>query len=55
MIVLVALTVALMLWVAAWSFGIHAFDGFMVVVAVVVAAFTVRMVAPFIRRQLGRE
>lgn len=55
MLVLVALTVALMLWVAAWAFGVHAFDGFMVVVAVLVAAFTVRTITPFVRRQLGRE
>ena len=55
MLVLVVLTVALMLWVVAWAFGVHAFDGFMVVIAVLVAAFAARMLTPFIRRQLGRE
>ncbi len=53
--ILVALTVALMLWVAAWAFGVHALDGFLVVIAILVAAFTARLLAPFVRRQLGRE
>ena len=55
MLVLVALTVALVFWIVAWAFGVHAFDAFLVVVAVLVTAFAVRMVTPFVRRQLGRE
>ena len=55
MLILVALAFALMLWVAAWSFGVHAVDGFMVVLAILLLAFTARLVTPFVRRQLGRE
>lgn len=53
--ILVALTVGLMLWVAAWAFGVHALDGIMVVIAILVVAFTAHLLAPFVRRQLGRE
>ncbi len=53
--ILVALTFGLMLWVAAWAFGVHALDGFLVVLAILLVAFTARLLAPFVRRQLGRE
>jgi hypothetical protein len=53
--ILVTLTVGLVLWVAAWSLGVHAFDGLMAVAALVIVAFTAHLLAPFVRRQLGRE
>jgi uncharacterized membrane protein len=53
--IIVALAIGLMIWVAAWSFGVHAFDGIMLVIAILVVAFTVHLLAPFVRRQLGRE
>ena len=56
MAVLVALTVGLIFWIVAWTLGLmKAFDAFMVVVVLVVMATTVRVAAPFVRRQLGRE
>ena len=51
--VLVALTVGLMFWITAWAFGIKSFDAFMVTIAIVLGAATVRIVAPFVRAQLG--
>jgi hypothetical protein len=52
--VIVTMTIALMLWVVAWALGINAFDGFMAVIAVLLVAFTARLLAPFVRQQLGR-
>jgi Mg/Co/Ni transporter MgtE len=53
--VFVALTVGLVWWIAAWSFGIKAFDAFLVTVALVLVAVTVRIVKPFLDQLLGRE
>ena len=53
--VLVALTAALALWIVAWTFGVKALDGFLVVVAILVIAFTARLIAPVLREQFGRE
>lgn len=53
--VLVALTVGLIIWIVAWAFGIKSFDAFMVVILLVVGAISVRIVSPFVRRQLGGE
>ena len=55
MSVLVTLTVFLVWWIAAWAFGIKAFDAFMLTVAAVVAAAAFRMVSPFVNQLLGRE
>jgi hypothetical protein len=55
MIVLVALTVGLVWWIAAWAFGIGAFDAFMVTVALVVGAAAIMLVRPFLDQLLGRE
>ena len=55
MSVLVALTVGLVIWIAAWSFGIKAFDAFLIPVALVVAAATARIVSPFVNQLMGRE
>ncbi|MBA2567215.1 MAG: hypothetical protein ACR2IN_00310 [Thermoleophilaceae bacterium] len=55
MALLVALTAGLAIWIVAWAFGIKALDGFLVVIALLLVAFTARLVAPFVREQLGRE
>ncbi len=55
MAILVSLTAALSFWIVAWSFGIKALDAFLVVVAVLLVAFTSRLVTPFVKQQLGRE
>ena len=52
---MVALTVGLVFWIAAWSFGMKAFDAFLVTVALVVVAATARIAAPFVNQLLGRE
>jgi hypothetical protein len=53
--VLVALTVGLVFWIVAWSFGIKAFDAFMVTALLVVSAAAVRALSPFVKQLLGRE
>jgi hypothetical protein len=53
--VLVALAVGLVWWIAAWSFGIKAFDAFMVTIALVIGTAAVRMVTPFLNQLLGRD
>jgi uncharacterized membrane protein len=55
LIVLVALIVGLVWWIAAWALGIKAFDAFLLTVALVVGAAAVRMVSPFLNQLLGRE
>lgn len=51
--IVVALAIGLMIWVAAWSFGVHPFDGIMIVIAILLVAFAARLIAPFVRRALG--
>jgi hypothetical protein len=53
--VLVALTVGLVIWIVAWSFGIKAFDAFMVTVLLVVTAAAGKALSPFVKQLLGRE
>jgi hypothetical protein len=55
MAVLVALTVGLVWWIAAWAFGIKAFDAFLLTAALVVGAAAFEMVKPFLNQMLGRE
>jgi hypothetical protein len=55
MAVLVTFTIGLIWWVTAWSFGIKAFDAFMLTVAMTVAAAAVVMVMPFVKQLLGRS
>jgi len=55
MIVLVTLTVGLVWWIAAWAFGIKAFDAFLLTVALVVAAAAYSMTKPYLDQLLGRE
>lgn len=52
---LVAFTVGLVFWVAAWAFGMKAFDAFLVTVALTIGAATVRLVMPFLNQLMGRE
>jgi membrane protein implicated in regulation of membrane protease activity len=54
-IVLVALTVGLVWWIAAWAFDIKAFDAFLVTVLLVVSAAAYMLVKPFLDQMLGRE
>jgi hypothetical protein len=54
-IVLVALTVGLVWWITAWSFGIKAFDAFMVTAFLVVVAAAYMLIRPFIDQLMGRE
>jgi len=54
-IVLVALTVGLVWWIAAWAFGIKAFDAFMLTAFLVVGAAAYVMIKPFLDQMLGRE
>lgn len=51
--ILVALTAGLSFWIAAWSLGVKSFDAFMVVIAIMVVAVAARLIAPFVREQLG--
>jgi hypothetical protein len=53
-IVYVTLLVGLVWWIAAWAFGIKAFDAFLLTAAMVVGAAAYVMVKPFLDRVLGR-
>jgi uncharacterized membrane protein len=55
MTVLVALAIGLVWWIAAWAFGIKAFDAFLLTVALVVGAVAYTMVKPFVDQLLGRD
>jgi hypothetical protein len=55
MSVLVALTVGLVWWIAAWAFGIKAFDAFLLTAALVVGAAAWQIMKPFVNQALGRE
>jgi hypothetical protein len=54
-IVLVALTVGLVFWIAGWAFGIKAFDAFLVTILLVVSAATIQIVSPFVKQLLRRD
>jgi hypothetical protein len=54
-IVLVALAVGLVWWIAAWAFGIKAFDAFLLTAFLVVSAAAYMLVKPFLDQMLGRE
>jgi hypothetical protein len=53
--VYVALLIGLVWWIAAWAFGIKAFDAFLLTAALVVGAAAYTMVKPFLDKLLGRE
>ena len=55
MAVLIALTVGLVWWIAAWAFGIKAFDAFLLTAALVVGTAAFGMVKPFLDQLMGRE
>ena len=55
MIVYVTLVIGLVWWIAAWAFGIKAFDAFLLTAALVVSAAAYVMVKPFLDRMLGRD
>jgi uncharacterized membrane protein len=55
LIVYVTLVIGLVWWIAAWAFGIKAFDAFLLTVALVVSAQAYVMLKPFLHRMLGRE
>jgi hypothetical protein len=55
MAVLVALTVGLVWWIAAWAFGIKAFDAFLLTAALVVGAAAFQIVKPYLDQMLGRQ
>lgn len=55
MIVLVTLAIGLVWWIAAWSFGIKAFDAFLLTVLLVVGAAAYMMIKPFLDQIMGRE
>jgi hypothetical protein len=54
-IVYVTLVVGLVWWIAAWAFGIKAFDAFLLTAAMVVGAAAYVMVKPFLDQALGHE
>ena len=53
--VLIALTVGLVWWIAAWAFGVKAFDAFLLTAFLVVSAAAYQLAKPFLDRMLGRE
>ena len=55
MIVFVTLVIGLVWWIAAWAFGVKAFDAFLLTVALVVGAQAYVMIKPYLDRVLGRE
>jgi hypothetical protein len=54
-IVYVTLVIGLVWWIAAWAFGIKAFDAFLLTAAMVVGAAAYVIVKPFLDQMLGRE
>jgi uncharacterized membrane protein len=52
MMVVVALAVGLVFWIAAWALGVKAFDAFMVTALLVVMAAAARTAMPFIKERL---
>jgi uncharacterized membrane protein len=50
--VLVALLVGLVFWICAWTFGIKAFDAFLVTLALILAAVTYNLFVAPIRDSL---
>lgn len=55
MIVLVSFTVGLVIWIAAWAFGVKAFDAFLVTALLTFSAAGVRLAQPHVERLLKGE
>jgi hypothetical protein len=53
--ILVTLTVGLVWWVAAWAFGVKAFDAFLLTVGAVVVAAAIHIAKPHVDQMRGRE
>ena len=45
----------LVFWIAAWAFGMKAFDAFLVTTFLVVSAAAAQAIGPFIKKLLRRE
>jgi hypothetical protein len=54
-IVYVSLVIGLVWWIAAWAFGVKAFDAFLVTVALVVGAAAYTIAKPFLDKLLRRD
>ena len=54
MAVVVALTVGLVWWIAAWAFGVKAFDAFLLTALLVVSVAAFQIVKPILDKMLGR-
>jgi hypothetical protein len=48
MLLTVATTLGLVIWVVLWSLGAKGFDAFMITVVVILAAATVKMALPYL-------
>lgn len=55
MIVFVALTIGLIVWIIGWALGYKSFDVFMLTATMVVVAASARVVLPFVKQRLGRD
>ena len=55
MAILVTFTIGLIWWICAWSFGIKAFDAFLLTVFMTIAAATVVMFKPFVDQLMRRD
>ena len=55
MTVYVTLVLGLIWWIAAWAFGIKAFDAFLLTVAMVVGADAYTIAKPFLDKMLRRD
>jgi hypothetical protein len=54
-IVIVALTVGLVWWIAAWAFGVKATDAFLLTMFLVVSAAAYLLIKPFLDHLMGRQ
>jgi hypothetical protein len=52
MMVMVTLTVGLVIWIVAWSFGIKAFDAFLFTAFITLVAAGVKIAQPFLKQAL---
>ena len=48
MVIVVATTIVLMIWIVLWAIGAKAFDAFMITVLIALVAATVRMLLPYL-------
>ena len=48
MVIVVATTIGLMIWIVLWAIGAKAFDTFMITVLIALVAATVRMLLPYL-------